>query len=163
MVQQALNSALTLPCDIESTDRALLILSGPPSAISRKGFETGRYLLEEETGTVEVLAGDEPLPDAETITATVLFANVTSVPRIDELQARATEATAFEPSGEDTVDASDAAVTDTDGGTADIDPAATDAGEPDEGEPNGDDRDAVATREHEFEFTDDAADGDAGS
>ena len=171
LVQQALNSALTLPCDIESTDRALLILSGPPSAISRKGFETGRYLLEEETGTVEVLAGDEPLPDAETITATVLFANVTSVPRIDELQARATEAAAFEPSGEDTVDASgedtvdasDAAVTDTDGGTADIDPAATDAGEPDEGEPNGDDRDAVATREHEFEFTDDAADGDAES
>ncbi|WP_049984292.1 tubulin/FtsZ family protein [Halorubrum sp. BV1] len=183
LVQQALNSALTLPCDIGSTDRALLILSGPPSAISRKGFETGRYLLEEETGTVEVLAGDEPLPDAETITATVLFANVTSVPRIEELQARATEAAAFDPSSEDAAgagdadaidassedtagasdaDAADAPVTDTDGGTADVDPVATDTGEPDGRQPDGDDRDAT-TRDHDFEFTDDATDDDAGS
>lgn len=89
LVRSALNSKLTLPCDIESTDRVLVILSGPPSAISRKGFETGRYLLEEETGTVEVLAGDEPLPNAGKITATVLFSNVTDVSRVDELQKRA--------------------------------------------------------------------------
>ena len=89
LVRSALNSKLTLPCDIESTDRVLVVLSGPPSDISRKGFETGRYLLEEETGTVEVLAGDEPVPTASEITATVLFSNVTDVPRIDELQTQA--------------------------------------------------------------------------
>ena len=89
LVRSALDSKLTLPCDIESTDRVLVILSGPPKDISRKGFETGRYLLEEETGTVEVLAGDEPLPNASEITATVLFSNVTDVPRIDDLQERA--------------------------------------------------------------------------
>lgn len=164
LVQQALNTELTLPCDISSTDRALLILSGPPSEISRKGFETGRYLLEEETGTVEVLAGDEPLHDASTITATVLFANVTSVPRIDELQARATTADAFESSADDGDDAaaaddtaavdpvdkeiaddnddSDATTTDTDGETADIDTANDDTGD---------------AADHEFEFADDAA------
>lgn len=89
LVRSALNSKLTLPCDIESTDRVLVILSGPPKDISRKGFETGRYLLEEETGTVEVLAGDEPIPNASEITATVLFSTVTGVPRIDDLQERA--------------------------------------------------------------------------
>ncbi|TQQ79998.1 cell division protein FtsZ [Halonotius terrestris] len=89
LVRSALESKLTIPCDIESTDRVLLILSGPPKDISRKGFETGRYLLEEKTGTVEVLAGDEPMPNASEITATVLFSNVTDVPRIDELQERA--------------------------------------------------------------------------
>ncbi|MFA9518164.1 tubulin/FtsZ family protein [Halopenitus sp. H-Gu1] len=89
LVRRALESKLTLPCDVSATDRVLLILSGPPGDISRKGFETGRYLLEEETGTVEVLAGDEPLAGATTITATVLFSNVTAVPRIEELQRRA--------------------------------------------------------------------------
>lgn len=89
LVREALNSKLTLPCSIASTDRVLVILSGPPNQISRKGFETGRYLLEEETETVEVLAGDEPARSAEKITATVLFSNVTDVPRIDELQERA--------------------------------------------------------------------------
>ena len=81
LVRRALESKLTLPCDITSADRVLLILSGPPGDISRKGFETGRYLLEQETTTVEVLAGDEPVPTASTITATVLLSNVTDVPQ----------------------------------------------------------------------------------
>jgi len=89
LVQRAVESELTLPCDIETADRVLLILSGPPEELSRKGFETGRYLLEDKTGTVEVLAGDEPLPAATRITATVLLSNVTGVPRIEALQKRA--------------------------------------------------------------------------
>ena len=92
LVGRALGSKLTLPCEITSADRVLLILSGPPSAISRKGFETGRYLLEDETGTVEVLAGDEPMPDAGMITATVLLSNVTDVPRLSTIQERAVDA-----------------------------------------------------------------------
>ena len=92
LVGRALGSQLTLPCAVTSADRVLLILSGPPSAISRKGFETGRYLLEDETGTVEILAGDEPLPRADTITATVLLSNVTDVPRLSTIQERAVDA-----------------------------------------------------------------------
>ena len=92
LVGRALGSKLTLPCAVTSADRVLLILSGPPSAISRKGFETGRYLLEDETGTVEILAGDEPLPRADTITATVLLSNVTDVPRLSTIQERAVDA-----------------------------------------------------------------------
>jgi cell division GTPase FtsZ len=89
LIRRALESTLTLPCDVASADRVLLLLSGPPGDISRKGFETGRYLLEQETQTVEVLAGDEPLAGAKTLTATVLLANVTDVPRIEALQQRA--------------------------------------------------------------------------
>ena len=91
LVQRAVDSELTLPCDIGTADRVLLVLSGPPKELSRKGFETGRYLLEDETGTVEVLAGDEPLPDATRVTATVLLSNVTGVPRIEALQQRAVD------------------------------------------------------------------------
>ena len=91
LVKRAVGSKLTLPCDVETADRVLLVLSGPPKELSRKGFETGRYLLEEETGTVEILAGDEPLPEADRITATLLLSNVTGVPRIETLQERAVD------------------------------------------------------------------------
>ena len=91
LVKRALESRLTLPCDVSTADRVLLVLSGPPRELSRKGFETGRKLLEDETGTVEILAGDEPLADAESITATVLLSNVTDVPRIEALQQRAVD------------------------------------------------------------------------
>jgi len=153
LVRSALNSKLTLPCDIESTDRVLVILSGPPADISRKGFETGRYLLEEETGTVEVLAGDEPLPNASEITATVLFSNVTDVSRIDELQERAV-AYQREQDG-------DTAVVDT---TTAIDGATAVAADASTAAPDDD-------SDHSFEFhgtaeqqgNGDAHDGDTGS
>ena len=101
LVERAVDSKLTLPCDISTADRVLLILSGPPRELSRKGFETGRSLLEDKTGTVDVLAGDEPDTDATGVTATVLLSNVTGVPRIEQLQRRAV---AFQTGESESVD-----------------------------------------------------------
>jgi len=91
LVRQALNSRLTLPCDISSAERALVVLSGPPEELSRRGFESARQWLEEETETVEVLAGDDPQSGSSTVSAVVLLSNVTEVPRIDSLQRQAVE------------------------------------------------------------------------
>jgi cell division GTPase FtsZ len=91
LVRQALNSRLTLPCEVSSAERALVVLSGPPEELSRRGFESARQWLEEEAETVEVLAGDDPRAGASTVSAAVLLSNVTEVPRIDALQRRAVE------------------------------------------------------------------------
>lgn len=88
LIQATVNSKLTLPCEVDSAERAMLSLSGPPDVCSRKGFETGRYWLEKETDTVQIWAGDEP-HDASLIAASVLLSNVTEVPRIDEIQEQA--------------------------------------------------------------------------
>ena len=89
LVRRAARSKLTLPCEVSSADRALITLSGPSRALSRKGFEGSRYWLEEEADVVDVMAGDEPLDRSKTLTAVVLFSNVTDVPRIDAMQAQA--------------------------------------------------------------------------
>jgi cell division GTPase FtsZ len=92
LIKHAGSRKLSLPCSTSSADRALVVLSGPPEEISRKGFEKGRYWLEQETGAAEVFAGDEPRPNATTVSASIVFANVTEVPRIDQLQQRAVDA-----------------------------------------------------------------------
>jgi cell division GTPase FtsZ len=92
LVRRAVTARLTLPCEVSSADRALVGLSGPPEACSRKGFESARHWLAEETDTAEVLAGDEPDGRATELTAVVLLSTVTDVPRIDEIQRRATAA-----------------------------------------------------------------------
>lgn len=92
LVRRAVNSRLTIPCDVASAERALIVFSGPPGAISRKGVESARDWLETETATVEVLAGDDPRPDSDTLAAAVLLSNVTNTPRIDEIQEHAVEA-----------------------------------------------------------------------
>ena len=91
LVRRAVDSTLSIPCDIASTERALIVIAGPPEVISRKGFESARYWLEEETNTVEIISGDEPDRRSTTLSAVVLLSNVTDVPRIEELQERGVE------------------------------------------------------------------------
>ncbi|ESP90060.1 tubulin/FtsZ family protein [Candidatus Halobonum tyrrellensis] len=92
LVRRAVNSRLTLPCESSSADRALIVLSGPPSELSRKGLESAREWIEDEVDTVDVLAGDDPREGASALSAVVLLSNVTETPRIDAIQQQAVDA-----------------------------------------------------------------------
>ncbi len=85
-VRRAVLGNLTLPANVASTERALVVVSGPPEFLNRKGIEDARRWLEDETGTMEVRGGDYPVPDSEFVSALVVLAGVTDVPRIKELQ-----------------------------------------------------------------------------
>jgi cell division GTPase FtsZ len=91
LVRKAALGRLTLPCEIEGTERALLVMAGPPSHLNRKGIERGRKWLEEQTGSMEVRGGDYPT-DEPKVAASILLAGVNNVPRIKELQQVAIEA-----------------------------------------------------------------------
>jgi len=92
LVRKAVQSRLTCPADIESAERSLILISGPPEEFSRKGLESARKWLEEQTNSIEVLAGDDPRESADTLSAAVLLSNVTSVDRVDQLQEQAIDA-----------------------------------------------------------------------
>jgi len=91
LVRKAALGRLTLPCEIEGAERALLVISGPPEHLNRKGIERGRKWLEEQTGSMEVRGGDYPI-DEPNVAASVLLSGVHNVPRIKELQQVAIEA-----------------------------------------------------------------------
>ncbi len=92
IIRKAVRSRLTCRAEVESAERSLIVVSGPPEEFSRKGLETGRQWLEQVTGSVEVLAGDDPRRSADSLSAAVLLSNVTDVPRIDQLQEQAVAA-----------------------------------------------------------------------
>ncbi|MGQ4557448.1 tubulin/FtsZ family protein [Halobellus sp. GM3] len=85
-VRRATLGNLTLPANPKSTERALVVVSGPPQYLSRKGVESARKWLEEEIGTMEVRGGDYPVPESNYVAAVVVLSGVTDVPRIKELQ-----------------------------------------------------------------------------
>ncbi|MFC7228276.1 tubulin/FtsZ family protein [Salinirubellus salinus] len=89
LIRQAVQSRLTCPAAVDSAERSLIVVSGPPEAFSRKGLEKGRQWLERETDSAEVLAGDDPRDGARTLSAVVLLSNVTDVPRVKQLQQQA--------------------------------------------------------------------------
>ncbi|MCD2200760.1 tubulin/FtsZ family protein [Halobacterium sp. KA-4] len=92
LVRRAVNSRLTVPAEISSADRVLVVVSGPPSEFSRKGIESARQWLEQEADTVEVLVGDDPRKQSPQLAAAVLLSNVTETPRIDAIQNQAVDA-----------------------------------------------------------------------
>ncbi|WP_276302527.1 tubulin/FtsZ family protein [Halorussus lipolyticus] len=92
LVRKAALGRLTLPCEIDSAERSLLVASGPPKYLNRKGVEKGRKWLENQTGSMEVRGGDYPVGGAEEVAGVVLLSGVSEVPRVKELQDVAIEA-----------------------------------------------------------------------
>jgi cell division GTPase FtsZ len=94
LVRKATLGRLTLPINDDegqAAERALMVVSGPPEYLNRKGIERGRKWLEEQTGSMEVRGGDYPIHE-ENVAAAVLLSGVHDVPRIKELQQWAIEA-----------------------------------------------------------------------
>ncbi|CAM2753059.1 MULTISPECIES: tubulin/FtsZ family protein [Halobacterium] len=92
LVRKAALGRLTLPCEIEGSERALLVTAGPPKYLNRKGIERGRKWLEDQTGSMEVRGGDYPVSNSDQVASVVLLSGVNDVPRIKELQEVAIEA-----------------------------------------------------------------------
>jgi cell division GTPase FtsZ len=92
LVRRAVAGRLTLPCDISTAEKALMIAAGPPKELSRKGIEKSKMRIEELIRGKEVRGGDFPLVKGQHVSTIVLFSGVSDVPRIKELQKIAAEA-----------------------------------------------------------------------
>lgn len=85
LVRSAALGRLTVPCDIERTERALLVVAGPPEFLDRKGIERSRRWLEEATDCPIVRGGDYPVTDSNYVAAVVLLSGISGVERIAQL------------------------------------------------------------------------------
>lgn len=86
LVRRAVAGRLTIPCDVRTAEKALIIAAGPSEELSRKGIETAKTRIEELIRGKEVRGGDLPLPKGQHISVVVLFSGVSDIPRIKELQ-----------------------------------------------------------------------------
>jgi cell division GTPase FtsZ len=87
LVRRAVAGRLTIPCDVSTAEKALIISAGPPKELSRKGMEKSKVRIEEMIRGKEVRGGDFPLTKGDHVSTVVLFSGVYDVPRIKELQA----------------------------------------------------------------------------
>ena len=92
LVRRAVAGRLTIPCDVSTAERALIIAAGPPKELSRKGIEKSKVKIEEIIRGREVRGGDFPLVKSDHVSMVVLFSGVSDIPRIRELQEIGAEA-----------------------------------------------------------------------
>jgi cell division GTPase FtsZ len=90
--RRAVLSGLSLTGET-TAESALLVITGKPDRISRKGVEKSRRWLEDETGSMQVRGGDFPT-ETDHIGALVVLGGVGSSDRIEAFFERANEAAA---------------------------------------------------------------------
>ncbi|ARS89799.1 cell division protein FtsZ [Natrarchaeobaculum aegyptiacum] len=86
VIGKALRGRLTLDCEPQAAERALLLVGGPPAWLNRQAIADGRSRLESETGSAAILTGDAPRPEGESVFAVVVLAGVGSTPRLEALR-----------------------------------------------------------------------------
>ncbi|WP_396611631.1 tubulin/FtsZ family protein [Haloferax sp. S1W] len=85
--REALLGRLTLPCDVASTSRGLVVVSGPPEWLNRSAIEQSRSWVEDETECLEIRGGDYPRPSARHVGVLVLLGGVSPAARLEALRA----------------------------------------------------------------------------
>jgi cell division GTPase FtsZ len=92
LVRQATLGRLTMPCELAGVERALVVVSGPSDHLDRKGIERARRWIEDQTGSMEVRGGDNPIRGAERVSAVVLLSGIRDAPRMESIKERAVDA-----------------------------------------------------------------------
>jgi cell division GTPase FtsZ len=88
--RQALLTGTSLPNAVKA-DAALVVVAGHPESLSRKGVESARVWVEEQTQSMEVRGGDFPM-DSENVASLVLLSGIERSGRVQEFLDRAAEA-----------------------------------------------------------------------
>ncbi|RKD94006.1 tubulin/FtsZ family protein [Halopiger aswanensis] len=86
-IRKALRGKLTLECERENAERAMLIVGGPPAWLNRRAISEGRETLESATGSVEILGGDAPRSGGDEVFAVVVLAGVDPIERLETMRA----------------------------------------------------------------------------
>ncbi|WP_309492811.1 tubulin/FtsZ family protein [Candidatus Hecatella orcuttiae] len=76
---------LSTDCVLGSAEKALLMLAGPPSELSKDGFDEAVRWYEANLKGAEVRGGDFPLPKSDKVMGIVFLSGIYDIPRIREL------------------------------------------------------------------------------
>jgi cell division GTPase FtsZ len=84
-LRQAAQRKLTLDCSLDAATSGLLIVSGPPEWLSQSAISDGQNWLSEQTGSVQIRNGDNPVPGGSEISVLILLGGIRDTPRIQSL------------------------------------------------------------------------------
>ncbi|HJJ28927.1 MAG TPA: hypothetical protein O0X70_06010 [Methanocorpusculum sp.] len=86
LAKRAVYEDISVPCDLTSANKALVLIAGPSSELSMKGFQTVRKWIDRSIKGLEMRAGDYPVQSTRYVGVIIVLAGIENVPRITELQ-----------------------------------------------------------------------------
>ena len=86
LAKQAIYQEVSIPCDMTSAAKALILVAGPSHEISMKGFMTVRKWIDRSIAGMEMRSGDYPVTNSENVAIIVVLSGLENIPRITELR-----------------------------------------------------------------------------
>ncbi|HVP97395.1 hypothetical protein [Methanoregula sp.] len=86
LAKQAIYQEVSIPCDMTSAAKALILVAGPSHEISMKGFMTVRKWIDRSIAGMEMRSGDYPVTSAENVAIIVVLSGLENIPRVTELR-----------------------------------------------------------------------------
>lgn len=91
LAKKAVYEEISVPCDLTSAEKALILIAGPDRELSIRGFVTVRKWIDRSIAGLEVRSGDYPIKNTRFVGIIVVLAGVQNVPRIDEVKGQREE------------------------------------------------------------------------
>ncbi|WAI01902.1 tubulin/FtsZ family protein [Methanogenium organophilum] len=85
LAKRAVYEEISVPCDITSSDKALVLIAGPSQELSMKGFQTVRKWIDRSISGLEMRSGDYPVMNTRFVGIIIVLSGIGNIPRITEL------------------------------------------------------------------------------
>ena len=84
LAKRAVYEDISVPCDITSADKALVLIAGPSKELSMKGFQTVRKWIDTSISGLEMRSGDYPVKSSRFVGIIIMLSGIKNIPRVEE-------------------------------------------------------------------------------
>jgi cell division GTPase FtsZ len=86
LAKRAVYDDISIPCDLTSAEKALVLIAGPSQELSMRGFQTVRKWIDRSIAGLEMRSGDYPVKNTRYVGIIIMLSGIKNIPRIDELR-----------------------------------------------------------------------------
>ena len=86
LAKKAVYEEVSVPCDLASAEKALVLIAGPSTELSMKGFQTVRKWIDRSIAGLEMRSGDYPVKNTSFVGIIIMLSGLTNIPRVEELR-----------------------------------------------------------------------------
>ena len=85
LAKKAIYEEVSVPCDLTSAEKALVLIAGPSQELSMRGFQTVRKWIDRSICGLEMRSGDYPIANTRYVGIIIMLSGMRNIPRLDEL------------------------------------------------------------------------------
>lgn len=86
LAKHAIYNEVSIPCDMTSAAKALILVAGPSHEISMKGYMTVRKWIDRSIAGMETRSGDYPVTNNKSVAIIVMLSGIENIPRVNEIK-----------------------------------------------------------------------------